>query len=617
MLESSFKAIVDAASEGVLVFVGTSLQFFNTSLMEMTGYRADELEDKTVADFIHPDDLGLVMSNYRNRCEGRKFIKRYECRYMKKDGTSRWGKMDVAQIQWKGAIGVVIFVEDITDRKRAEKELRESEERFRTLYTASFGGIGIHDNGAILDANQGLTDITGYEYTELIGMDVYQLAAPGWREYVKTQIESGNNVPYNIAGLRKDGSTCALEIRGKIIPYHGRAACVTEFRDISERQRMEEEIHRMRQMESLGILAGGIAHDFNNILTVLLGNISLITKADLSRDDLFKNLSDAEAAIYRAKELTAQLLTFAQGNAPVRSDSSIKAIITSSVEFILRGARITYRLDFANDLRMASVDRSQISQVIQNLVLNAKDAMPNGGILDITAENTDAGLAPLPPGNYIRIRISDNGNGISETTIRHIFEPYFTTKPEGHGLGLAIVYSVVKKHGGHISVESSPGAGSVFTVLLPASANADTPVELKETNTSTGAGRVLIMDDEEIIRSMAADMLHMLGYDAEQAFDGDEALRMYGNAFAAGRRYDAVIMDLTVPEGNGGKEVIGRLLEMDPSAVAIVSSGYSNDPVMASFRDYGFRGVLAKPYGIDELGEVLQHVCGNRYAPGV
>ena len=219
----------------------------------------------------------------------------------------------------------------------------------------------------------------------------------------------------------------------------------------------------------------------------------------------------------------------------------------------MRGSSIKYRLDFAGDLRMASVDRSQISQVIQNLVLNAKDAMPNGGVLDISAENTDAGLAPLPPGNYIRIRISDNGNGISENTIRHIFEPYFTTKPEGHGLGLAIVYSVVKKHGGHISVESSPGAGSVFTVLLPASANADTPVELKETNTSTGAGRVLIMDDEEIIRSMAADMLHMLGYDAEQAFDGDEALRMYGNAFAAGRRYDAVIMDLTVPEGNGGR----------------------------------------------------------------
>ncbi|MCJ7773707.1 MAG: ATP-binding protein, partial [Desulfobacterales bacterium] len=378
---------------------------------------------------------------------------------------------------------------------------------------------------------------------------------------------------------------------------------------ITDRKKMEEELLRSDKLESVGVLAGGIAHDFNNILTVIMGNISFAKDQVKSEDEIFELLTEAEAASTRAQTLTKQLLTFAKGGAPVKKIAQLKDVIKESALFVLRGSKSSYEFSITEDLWSVNVDVGQISQVINNMVINANQAMPEGGIIQVAAENfiiEDSHGLPVKPGRYIKISITDQGVGIAEKHLSNIFDPYFTTKQKGSGLGLATTYSIIKKHNGHIIVESQLGVGTTFHIYLPAS---DKPVSEKEEITIIkGYGKILVMDDEAPLRKMVGRMLKNLGYESEVAKDGDEAIRMYKAAQESEKPYDAVILDLTIPGGMGGKEAVKRLLEIDPEIKAIVSSGYSDDPVLANFQEYGFKGMMPKPFESQSLGKVLHEV---------
>ena len=381
----------------------------------------------------------------------------------------------------------------------------------------------------------------------------------------------------------------------------------------AERKHLEEERLRVQKLESIVILAGGIAHDFNNVLTSILGNISLAEmylRDEDSIDKISERLKEAKKASIKAKDLTQQLLTFSRGGAPIKKLISIGDIVRESASFTLRNSKVKCEFSIPDDLWLVEVDEGQMSPVISNLTINADQAMPDGGVIKVRAENVNLdekyGL-PLRPGAYVNISIEDQGVGIPKEHLQRIFNPYFTTKEKSSGLGLSTSYSIIKNHHGHIVVESQVEVGSTFHIYIPACPE-KTLVKDKEEKLSMGKGRILVMDDEEMIRETASEMLRSIGYEATTAVDGTEAIELYKRAKESSCPFDLVIMDLTIPGGMGGKKAIQKLIEIDPDIKAIVSSGYSNDSIMANFEKYGFSGVIAKPYRLNELSEVLNDV---------
>jgi len=381
--------------------------------------------------------------------------------------------------------------------------------------------------------------------------------------------------------------------------------------DITERKQMEQELQKIQKLESLGILAGGIAHDFNNILTAISTNLSMARLYGDLRDDISEMLADAEKASVRAQNLTNQLLAFAKGGAPIKKPTSISRLITTTAAFSLSGSNVKCEFSLPDDLRLAEVDEGQIGQVIQNLIINADQAMPRGGTIRIAAENIVVGEKdplPLENGLYLRLSVTDQGIGVSRKDMPNIFDPFFTTKQKGSGLGLATAFSIVKHHGGHIEVESVVEEGTTFTVYLPTLDRTQGEIEWRRRQLIQGEGRILLVDDEEIIWRAAGEALTRMGYEVRFAEDGVAGIELYQEALNAKRPFHAVIMDLTIPGGMGGKEAAGEILRIDPEAKIIASSGYSNDPVMSNFREHGFCGIITKPYRIEDLGELLARV---------
>ena len=375
-------------------------------------------------------------------------------------------------------------------------------------------------------------------------------------------------------------------------------------REIVERKRAEEELLKLAKLESVGVLAGGIAHDFNNILTAIQGNVSLAKLASKPRDKVYKWLEGAEKASTRAKDLTQQLLTFSRGGEPVRKATRVAGIVRDSCEFALRGSSVRCEFSVPDDVWTVNADEGQIGQVVSNLIINAQQAMPQGGVIDVRVEHaaikSEDGL-PISEGDYVKISVEDHGCGIPEEHLSKIFDPYFTTKEKGSGLGLATSYSIIKKHDGLITVDSVPGLGTSFYVYLPRSFDEATATEGAKMKLVTGRAKILLMDDEQTIGDLAKEMLSMLGYEVDVANEGSQAVKLYQKAWKTSDPYDLLILDLTVPGGMGGKEVIEILGKSDPKIRAIVSSGYSNDPIMANYRKHGFTGVVAKPYTVQEL----------------
>lgn len=413
-----------------------------------------------------------------------------------------------------------------------------------------------------------------------------------------------------------DGTLIDIYIEGRIEFKDGEAVKVFgTCQDITEQKKIEKELQKMQKLKSVGTLAGGIAHDFNNILMGLFGNIS-IAKDKLSKDHPgFKFLEETEKSMDRATRLTKQLLTFAKGGAPVKEDISIGALAKEIARFDLSGSNVRLVFEPADDLWMAQVDKGQIQQVFSNLTINADQAMPDGGHLRITLANAVVSENDVPnlcPGKYIKVSVGDEGGGIEQKYLDRIFDPYFTTKQAGCGLGLATVISIINKHNGHIDVDSELGRGTNFTFYLPAverqGRSETTQSVVMEDPKSEQTARVLVMDDEKVILNVTQKMLERIGYGVETAFCGEQAIEMCKQAVAAGEPFGFVIMDLTIPGGIGGKEAIREILAIDPNARVIVSSGYADDPVMANYADYGFKGMVAKPYTLDELREVISRI---------
>jgi PAS domain S-box-containing protein len=390
---------------------------------------------------------------------------------------------------------------------------------------------------------------------------------------------------------------------------------VSVFKDITNEQRLEEELLKIQKLKAVGVLAGGIAHDFNNILFAILGNIELVDFRIAGRDDKATSLlREARKATKRAAKLTQQLLTFSKGGDPVRESILLPELISDSADFVLRGSMIFCEYNFSEDLWPVNIDGGQISQVIQNIIINANHAMPEGGRINITCTNVeDPASEPIVSahkGDFVRITIEDTGIGIPHEILHKIFDPYFSTKSNGSGLGLAICHSIINKHDGYLTVDSTPGKGTRFTLYLPAVPSAhihkeeqQEPVLVAETS-----ARIMVMDDEEILRDVAGAQLQAMGHEHVLVADGAEALVTYQEQQAKGCPVDIVIMDLTIPGGMGGQEAAQKLLEINPAAKIIVASGYSNDPVMANCRDYGFSASIAKPFEMKELFTTLNEV---------
>jgi signal transduction histidine kinase/CheY-like chemotaxis protein len=385
------------------------------------------------------------------------------------------------------------------------------------------------------------------------------------------------------------------------------------LRDVTQQRKSEHELLRSQKLESLGLMAGGVAHDFNNLLSAIINNIGLLKRQFGAVEEVHRRLEFIERAAWRGTELTQQLLTFARGGAPVKKLSVIDMIVQEAANLALSGSASSLSWHVAHPLWSVEADPGQLGQAFHNLFVNASEAMPQGGVVKVRMENrvfdNDLHLA-LKPGPYVQISIQDHGTGIATENLTKIFDPYFTTKPRGNGLGLATTYSIINRHDGHIAVESVQGAGTTFTIYLPASHQAaSAPVALlSAAKPPPGRGRILIMDDEELIREATGALLEHLGYTYEAAKDGAEAVDLYRHALQTGEPFDAVILDLTVPGGTGGRESIKQLLAIDPQVKAIVSSGYFHDPIAANYKAHGFHGVVSKPYTIEEMGETLHRL---------
>lgn len=391
-------------------------------------------------------------------------------------------------------------------------------------------------------------------------------------------------------------------------PEGGITGTVLVFRDVTAQRRTQQELARTEKLESLGVLAGGIAHDFNNILTAVSGNVSLL-KFDAEDDEDRRILDQVERATRRAAALTQQLLTFSKGGEPIKRLADLNELVSDSATFALRGSNVSCELDIPADLWPAEVDTGQLSQVVHNLVLNGGQAMPEGGVVRVSMTNvSDVGTLPLSAGAYVCLTVADQGVGIPARYLEQIFDPYFTTKTQGSGLGLATAHAIVTNHGGHISVTSDPGEGTTFTIYLPALADAVAAGARSDEELISGSGHVLLMDDDESIRSLAGHLLHRLGYTVAYADTGEQAVRACRQAQIDGTPFDCVILDLTVPGGMGGKEALRHILKLNTEIRAIATSGYSTDPVMANPQEFGFCGMVRKPYTAIELGSELRRV---------
>ncbi len=387
-----------------------------------------------------------------------------------------------------------------------------------------------------------------------------------------------------------------------------RQGVVVALRDITAQHRMEQELARADKLQTVGVLAGGIAHDFNNLLTGVMGNLSLASERLDPDHPVQRHLERAEAATERAQGLTQQLLTFSKGGVPVRRVLALEPLVRDAVEFALAGGSVRCTLQIALDLWPLEADPGQLSQVLHNLLLNAAQSMPEGGQVTVQAENLtliEGGQPGLAPGPYLQLRVRDEGPGIPAALAESIFEPFFTTKSQGSGLGLATAYSISLQHGGWLGLEPADGAGACFRWLLPAQPGAELSHRLPERVAQPGEGRVLVMDDEEVVREVLEAMLSTMGYRVTLVVDGEAAVESYRRALGSDEPFRAVIMDLTVPGGMGGVEAMAAILALDPRACGVVSSGFSDDPVMADPGSYGFRGVVAKPYRLAELSGAL------------
>lgn len=618
--ESHLKTLIQAIPDLVWlknkdgVYLSCNLEFerfFGAKQSEIIGKTDYDFVGKDLADFFREHDLKAVKA-------GRPTINE-EWITFSDDGHHALLETIKTPVRNNNGelIGILGIGRDITARKQMEDELRESEDKFRLTFSFSPDAININrlEDGLYVDVNDGFSRITGFTRDDVIGKTSLELNI--WADVNDRNVlaqglkDKGFYENMETKFRRKDGKLITGLMSAKIITLKGVPHIISISRDISKRKQYERELLKMEKLESLGILAGGIAHDFNNILTGVTGNISLANMHLDATHKSSKPLAAAEKAALRAGELAQQLLTFARGGEPIKKIVSPRHIVEEALSLILHGSNVKEIVDIPDSIHAFKADEGQISQVFHNIIINATHAMPTGGTLTIIGRNetlNDHNKLSLTPGEYLRLIFADQGCGIPGDDITKIFDPYFTTKSTGNGLGLASAYSIITKHGGCINVSSVVGEGTTFTIYLPSLGETYSLDQVNalplEHNTKIG-NSVLVMDDDAIVREIAESMLKHLGYEVTTCVDGDEAVELYKQASKSDTPYYAVIMDLTIPGGLGGKQAAKKILEEFPKAFLIVSSGYSNDSVMSHYKDYGFIGAINKPYSINDFKTVL------------
>ncbi|MBI5657342.1 MAG: PAS domain S-box protein [Geobacter sp.] len=620
--EDKFRSIFDHAIDGILIADIEQRRIIeaNRTACLMLGYAHDELLGLNIEQMHPPEHLQETLALFE-RIVRKEVTSAEDLLVQRKDGSVFYADINAAHLVMGGQSCVVGTFRDTTERRKTREALLESENRYRSLIQQAAAWIwSTDDQIRHTYSNRYVEGLLGYQVEEFLAMNLFDLIHPDDHDTVRKVIARAKRNGSGWHGMllrwrHRDGSWRYMESSGgPVFDASGRFSGLNGVDiDVTARINLQEERDKSQRLESLGVLAGGIAHDFNNILTGILGNVSFARMLIGEDHAAFLRLADCEKAAQRASELTRQLLTFSRGGEPVRKAVDTKQLITECLSFVLRGANVKGEVDFLPDTWWSDVDAGQMSQVINNLLINAKQAMPEGGTVTVKTENVvvhESDPLPIQAGRYIRVTIIDRGAGIPAELLPRIFDPYFTTKSQGSGLGLASVYSILKRHGGMVTVSSKIGEGSAFTLLIPAVKAQTKEIADKEPviPSPTGHGNILVMDDEEMIRHLAVSMLKTLGYKAESCADGREAVARHAAALERGAPFDAILLDLTVPGGMGGKEAAQLIHARDPKVAMVVSSGYSSDTVIADYQDHGFSGAVIKPYTMQRMAAELARV---------
>ena len=617
-----FKTISDQASYGsVIVDASYCIVYCNDAYARMHGYAREELLGRSVR-ILYVNEEEMVPRLEGKLTDGRHLVAEH-MRRKRQDGSVFPALVNITPVQdTSGRALYSATVMDVTQLTEAVEGLAAEKERLAvTLRSISDGVIATDIEGRITLLSAEAEVLTGWSRDEAVGrpaQDVYHTRCPRGkrckeRSHPVTQVLASGQALEPSEGLllrARDGQERGVaETAAPITDADGKmVGVVLVFRDITEQERLREAAYQAHKLESVGLLAGGIAHDFNNLLTSLLGQIGLARKEATDIPAVLAELTSAEKVALQARHLSQQLLTFSRGGAPVKTRLSLRELLANTVDFALSGSNVAAEFEIAPNLWAVEADEGQIVQVVNNLVINAKQAMPAGGVVRVHAANvkidTRAGL-PLTPGRYVEVQITDQGIGIDPETASKVFDPYFTTKQTGTGLGLTIVYSVIRKHDGHIELRSAPGEGASFRFWLPATTG-EVPKPCDERDAPLGFGRILVMDDDAFIRKVVSPMLKQLGYIPEIVKSSHEAVAALKQAEE--EPFAAVVLDLTIKGGEGGVETLAKLRQIQPQVKALACSGYCNDPVMANYRDYGFDGIIVKPYRLQDLARGLEAV---------
>ena len=593
--------------------------FIAVELKDTLGFANEEFPNNMASwlSHVHPEDALRFEFDLDRIVSGTASSFETEHRMITHRGETRWFLSRGSAIRdAKGkAVRVIGTSTDITERKRTETA-------FRAIFEGSPEGMLLLDidghagRWTIVDCNDRAASMHGCEREEMLGRpyDEFLLDRPdaGATATLLAKTRDSGALGGEAVHIRKDGSTFWCGIQRTILNIDGGERLLVVAQDITERRRHEEERLRASKLEALGLLAGGIAHDFNNVLTAITANLSLV-RMDLPKDTPVGEFLDSiEHASGRARSLAAQLLTFARGGLPVMRIVSLEDTVNSAAHLSSRGSRCKVQVEIAPDSPPVEADEGQISQVLQNLIINADQAMTEGGVIVVSVDRW-CGEGPFSRdnGEQLRIRVADTGHGIPEEVLPRIFDPYFTTKPQGSGLGLATTYSIVRHHGGSISVKSEVGKGTEFTILLPA-ARLEPDSETPDKRESKGGNRrLLVMDDEHVIRLVAERGLSRFGYEVVLAKDGEEAIAAYQQAMRDGTPFAAVVLDMVIPGGIGGEKTLERIREIDPEVRALAMSGYSTSGVMGNPASFGFKAGLPKPFSLEQFAAAVAGVINS------
>ena len=622
--EEKFRVLFESANDGIFLLSSTgAIVTLNTAFARMHGYMIEEMLTLNLSDLDAPETAQMAPARLQRLFAGEPIS--FEAEHYCKNGQTIPIEVSANLVVIDNDKYILGFHHDISERKKAEETIQKNEAKYRNLFDSSTDGIFIIDlDGNFVDVNSTAYTRLGYTKEEMLSLHISKLDHPQFAPQAPErmqQVQKNGYTMFESAHLRKDGTAMPVEVNSRLIEYEGRSVYFSMIRDITERKKMEQTLLKIKKLEATASLAGGIAHDYNNLLTVIQGNIELAeAEAAAIGSPQAKALSEAMKATRRAAALTRKFITFSSGGAPVKKAISPHEFIRDTTSIALSGSNIQCDFSIVQDLAMVEIDPGQMSQALGNIITNAKEAMPQGGTIRLTAHNLSAeqmiqetGLK-LQSDLFIKISVTDHGKGIPQKDLANIFDPYFSSKErgvqKGMGLGLSITHSIIEKHGGCIQVESEEGRGTTVSIYLPALEQKEaevspsvspadaTPTQALDKKTT----RILVMDDEEMIRDMSQKLLGALGYEqVEVAPHGEEVLKIYTQALEQGKMIELLLLDLTIKGGMGGEETMRRLLAINPKVRALVCSGYANDPIIANFADYGFCGVLRKPFSINEL----------------